>query len=82
MTGVWQFGLEFGAVGVRETADVAGELDDGDLKAETDAEERQIVLPGPANGLHHATDSPLTEAARYQQPVVARRGAGPRWPDR
>ena len=73
MTGAGAVGLELGAVGLRHAADVAGELDDGDLEAEADAEERQFVLPGPADRLDHALDAALAEAARES---AARRYSG------
>src|SRR5215211_2041026 len=64
-------GLELGAIGVGESADVPGELDDGNLKAKTDAEEREIVFAGPPDGLHHTPDATLPEATRNQETIVA-----------
>ena len=82
MTGVGAVGLELGAVGVGHAADVAGELDDGHLEAEADAEERQAVLARPADRLDHALDAALAEAAGNQQAVVSRQQLGPPPPGR
>ena len=50
--------VELGAVGIVPAADVAGELDDGDLHAEADAEEGDVVFAGVAGG----GDFPLSAA--------------------
>ena len=71
MTGVGTIGLELGAVGVGHRADVARELDDGDLEPEADPEERQAVLARPAHRLDHPLHAAIAEAARHQQPVVS-----------
>ena len=71
MTGRRAVGLELGAVGVGEPADVAGELDDRHLQAETDAEEREVVLARPADGLDHPVDAALAEPAGDEQAVEA-----------
>ena len=52
-------------------ADVAGELDDGHLQSETDAEEREIVLPRPADRLDHPADAPLSEPTGDEQAIAA-----------
>ena len=46
MTGSAHSGVELGRVGVVEAADVAGELDDGHLHAEADAEKRHRAARG------------------------------------
>jgi len=42
MTGCGCVGIEFGAVRTLHAVDVAGELDDGELHAETDAQIRHL----------------------------------------
>ena len=57
---------------VIDADDIPCELDDGDLHAEADAEERHFHFPGSANGLDHAFDAAHPEPARYQQAVIPR----------
>ena len=76
MTGVVALGLELGTVGCRrDAADVARELDDRDLHAEADAEERQAVLAGLADRLDHALDAAHAEPAGNEQAVDTARAA-------
>src|SRR6185312_16279371 len=50
--------------------DVARELDDLRLHAETDAEKRDLALAGVANGVEHTVDAALTEASGDQDAVI------------
>src|SRR6185503_1769190 len=68
--GVVTLGGELRRVAVLETADIARELDDRRLHAETDAEERQSRLACAADGLDHAFDTAHTEASRHEEPIV------------
>src|SRR5207245_9658799 len=67
---VLAFGLELARVGVGELADVARELDDRRLQAEANAQERQLVLAGPADRLQHPLDAAYAKPAGDEQPVV------------
>ena len=57
-------GVEFAGVGIGEAADVAGEFDAGGLHAQADAEVRDFVFAGVADGVQHAFDAALAEASR------------------
>src|SRR5260370_23145841 len=61
--------LELGGLGRGKPANVPSVLDDGYLEPQADAEERQPVLPGPANRLDHPFDTANSEAAGHQQAV-------------
>src|SRR3989475_5750191 len=67
---VLAFGLELARVGVGELADVARELDDRRLQAEADAQERQLVLAGPADRFQHSLHAAHPEPTRYEERVV------------
>src|SRR5262249_26290044 len=54
-----------------ETAHVARELDDRRLHAETDAEERHVVLAHVANGFDHSLHAANAEAAGNENTVDA-----------
>ena len=76
---VRRLGIELGRVGAVEAGDVAGELDDRDLHAEADAEERDALLAGDAR----RADLALDAANRRIRPGSGRRGssaAAPRSP--
>ena len=64
-------GVELAGVGLREAADVARELDAGGLHAEADAEVRDVVFAGVADGVEHALDAALAEAAGDEDAVEA-----------
>ena len=64
-------GVELAGVGVLEPADVAGVLDAGGLHAEADAEVGDVVLAGVADGVEHAFDAALAEAAGDEDAVEA-----------
>ena len=68
--------LELGRVGVLETRDVAGVLDDGGLEPEADAEERDLLLPRVPDRLHHALDAAAAEAAGHEDRVGAEEHVG------
>src|SRR5687768_133191 len=59
---------------VVEAADVAGELDDGGLHAEADAEEWYSRLARLADRLDHPLDAADAEAAGHQKSVEAAEG--------
>lgn len=59
---VWSSMIHLGAVGLLPTEDVAGELDDGHLHTEADAEERNIVLTSVTSGDDLALDAAIAEA--------------------
>src|SRR5437879_8626176 len=69
--GVWRVVVELGAVGVLQADDVAGELDDGALQAETDAEERRLLFAGIADGIDFAAGTAIVEPAWNKDPVEA-----------
>ena len=52
-----------------QAADVARELDHHGLHAQADAEVRDLVLARVADGVEHAFDAALAEAARHQDAV-------------
>src|SRR5262249_24429153 len=56
------FGVELGGGSAGEAADVAGELDDGDLEAEADAEVWDGVFAAEAGAGDLALDAALSEA--------------------
>src|SRR5207247_4525288 len=62
--------LELTRVGIGDLADVAGELDDGGLEAETDAEERELVFARPADRLEHPLDAAHAETAGDAEAVI------------
>ena len=64
-------GIELAGVGVFEAADVAGELDAGGLHAEADAEVGDLLFAGVADGVQHAFDAALAEAAGDEDAVEA-----------
>src|SRR5271157_438696 len=64
-------GVEFGGIGARQAAHVAGEFDDQGLHAQADAEIGHLALAGVADGVEHAVDAALAEAARDEDAVVA-----------
>ena len=67
--GMGRVRVELARVGAGQAADVARELDDRAVEAETQAEERQAVFPGEAGGSDLAFDAPEPEAARDHDPV-------------
>ena len=67
--------VELAAVHV---TDVAGELGDGALHAQTHAEERHLVLAAVADGLDLALDAALAEAAGDDDPVGRAEALGDR----
>ena len=64
-------GVELAGVGAGEAADVARVLDAGGLHAEADAEVGDVVLAGVADGVEHALDAALAEAAGDKDAVEA-----------
>ena len=62
--------IELAGVGVVQPADVARKLDAGRLHAQADAEIRNFLLARVADGVQHALDAALAEAARHQDAVV------------
>ena len=64
-------GVELAGVGILEAADVARVLDAGGLHAEADAEVGDLVLAGVADGVEHALDAALAEAAGDEDAVEA-----------
>src|SRR5262249_5625273 len=67
--------LDLGGVGLRQADRVAGDLDDGALKPQADAEEGDLPFAGEADGLDLAADAAVAEAARHQHPVHAAQDA-------
>src|SRR5262249_44652487 len=63
--------VEFGAIGVAQADDVAGELDDRALQAQADAEEGDAAFAGVADGVDLAAGTAVVEAARHQDAVHA-----------
>src|SRR5690606_30269719 len=61
---------ELAGVAVLDPSHVAGELDDGRLHAEADAEERKLRLTGDTTGFHHSVHAPHPAATGHQQAVV------------
>ena len=64
-------GIELAGVCVLKAADVARELDAGGLHAEADAEVGRAGLAGVADGVEHALDAALAEAAGDEDAVEA-----------
>ena len=62
-------GVELAGVGAVQPADVAGELDAGGLHAEADAEVGRAGLARVADGVEHAFDAALAEAAGDEDAV-------------
>ena len=62
-------GVEFAGIGFLQAAYVAGELDAGGLHAEANSEIRHLLLARVADGVQHAIDSALAEAAGNQNSV-------------
>ena len=67
----WRGGVEFAGVGVLEAADVARKLDAGGLHAQADAEVGHLLFAGVADGVQHALDAALAEAAGNEDAVEA-----------
>ena len=63
-------GLEFGAVGIRQTGHMAGEFDGGHLHTQANAQVRHPVLAGKTGRLDLALNAPLAKAAGNQDRVV------------
>ncbi len=63
--------VELAGVGFSQAADVASELNAGRLHAEADAEVRHMAFARVADGVEHALDAALAEAARYKNAVEA-----------
>ena len=76
---VRRVGVDLGAVGVRQAADVAGELDHRHLEAVADAQVRQLVLAGVADAGDLALRPADAEPAGHDDAVQRRPGARPRW---
>ena len=55
--------IEFAGIGVRQPADIARKLNAGRLHAKANAEVRNLVLARVTDGLEHAFDAALAEAA-------------------
>src|SRR5690606_1357094 len=58
--------VELAAGGVLNAADITCEFNGSELHTETDAEVRNVVLTGKANGRHFTVNSALAESARNQ----------------
>ena len=58
-----------------KSGDVAGVFDRGALHAEADAEERHLVFARVLNGVDHALNAALAEAAGNQDAVDSRADA-------
>ena len=71
MTRCWRGGVELAGVGVFQPADIARELDAGRLHAEADAEVRHLLFARVADGVEHAFDAALAEAAGDEDAVEA-----------
>ena len=67
-----RLGIHLGRVRAVEAADVAGELGDGDVHAEADAEVRDLVLARDAAGEDLALPAARAEAAGHEHAVDAR----------
>ena len=67
----WRGGIELAGVGILQAADVARELDAGGLHAEADAEVGHILFARIADGVQHALDAALAEAAGNEDAVEA-----------
>src|SRR5581483_6238559 len=73
--GVTAIAVELGAIGVRQADHIAGELDDGTLQAQADAEERDLALASIADSLDLALAATIIEAAGNQDTVHAAQDA-------
>ena len=62
--------IEFAGVGVRQAADIARKFNARRLHAKANAEVRNLVLARIADGLEHAFDAALAEAAGHEDAVV------------
>ena len=62
---------ELAAVGILHAADIPGEFDNGALHTQADAEERNLMFPGIANGRNLAFNAPVSETAGNQNAVHA-----------
>jgi hypothetical protein len=71
MTGCGVAFVKLGAGGVLQAADVAGELDDGDLHAEADAEIWDALLAGIARGGDLALRATVAEATGDEDALQA-----------
>ncbi len=67
--GVFAVRLEFGAVGVGDAADVAGEFDDRHLEAEAQAQVGHFVFAGVADALDFAFGAAHAEPAGHDDAV-------------
>lgn len=67
--GVGGVGVEFGAVGLAEAADMAGKFHHGQLHAQADAEEGNVILPGIADGLDFSFYPLLPVPAGNEDPL-------------
>src|SRR6516165_12369558 len=63
-------GVEFGRIGVGETADIARVFDHQGLHAEADAEIGDLPLTRVTDGVQHAVDAAPAETPRNQDAVV------------
>ena len=72
MTGCLAFGSNSARVRASELAHVARELDDRELHAEADAEERHAVLARVADRVDLALDAAIAEAAGHEDRVDVR----------
>ena len=68
---MWRGGVELAGVGVLKAADIARELDAGGLHAEANAEVWHMLLASVADGVEHAFNAALAEAARNEDAVEA-----------
>src|ERR1039457_5893554 len=64
-------GVEFGGIGARQAAHVAGVFDDQGLHAQTYVEIGHLALARVADVVQHAVDAALADASRHQYAVVA-----------
>ena len=55
--------VEFAGIGVRQTGNIPGVLNDGDLHTKADAEIRHLLLPGVLRRKDHALNAPAAKAA-------------------
>src|SRR5258708_20610218 len=62
--------IEFARVCLRQSHHVAGKFNAGSLHAQTDAEVRNLFLPGITNSNQHSLDAALTETAGDENSIV------------
>src|SRR5215469_1757861 len=62
-------GIEFGGIGVGDAGGAASIFDRGALHAEADAEKRNFLLARVSDGIDHAFDAALAEAAGNEDAV-------------